>query len=123
MGRFGRTNTGPPLPNSSLQPKDWRNVRSWGSDHSRTCPKVPGKTCWMERLGTVNSWALLSVHVLYLGQRLLLVQTTHPLPQRIFANLTVLRNQDEAEKATLPDPKATFPDQKATFADHVLAIL
>ena len=43
------------------------------------------------------------------------------LPQRIFAYFVVLRNQDEDEKATLPDPKAKFPDQKATFADHVLA--
>ena len=49
------------------------------------------------------------------------MQTTHFLPQRIFAYFAVVRNQDEDEKATLPDPKATFPDQKATFADHVLA--
>ena len=49
------------------------------------------------------------------------MQTTHFLLQRIFAYFVVLRNQDEDEKATLPDPKATFPDQKATFADHVLA--
>ena len=42
-------------------------------------------------------------------------------PQCIFANFAVLLNQDEDEKATLPDPKATLPDQKARFADHVLA--
>ena len=46
---------------------------------------------------------------------------TYFLPQCMFAYFAVLRNQDEDEKATLPDPKATFPDQKATFADHVLA--
>ena len=43
------------------------------------------------------------------------------LAQDSFADFAVLRNRDEDEKATLPDPKATFPDQKAIFADHVLA--
>ena len=47
-----------------------------------------------------------------LGQRLLLVQTTFDSPQCIFANFAVLRNQEEDEQATLPDPEATFPDQK-----------
>ena len=92
------------LPNSGRQ-----NLR---------CSDAP----YLAHLIMEHTWALLSMPFLCcLGQRLLLVQTTHFLPQRIFAYFAVVRNQDEDEKATLPDPKATFPDQKATFADHVLA--
>ena len=62
----------------------------------------------------VRTWALLSCICCAVWAKFG-ANDTCCLPRRVFVNSAVLRNQDEDEKATLPDPKATFLDQKATF--------